>query len=83
LQGEVQNGAAFSQYGTERALVNHEGMKLLFEDGAAKLFDLKADPMELANLADQSEYAEVLSQLQSEIDDIFQVSEGIRNSIEP
>jgi arylsulfatase A-like enzyme len=45
LQGGVEDGSAFSQYGTERALVNQDRMKFLFEDGEAKLFDLKADPL--------------------------------------
>lgn len=82
LKGQVEGGRAFSQYGTERALVNQDRMKLLFEDGAAKLFDLKTDPNELSDLAGRSEYEKVLNQLQAEIDDIFQVSEEIRSEFD-
>jgi arylsulfatase A-like enzyme len=82
LKGQAEGGRAFSQYGTERSLVNQDRMKLLFEDGAAKLFDLKTDPNELSDLAGRSEYAQVLKQLQAEIDDIFQVSQEIRNEFD-
>ena len=78
LSGEVTEGSAFSQYGTERALVNQDGMKFLFEDGAAKLFDLRADPNEQVDLSTDADYAEILAALEAEVEEVFKESAALR-----
>jgi arylsulfatase A-like enzyme len=74
-------GSVFSQYGTERSLVNTNRMKFLFEDGAAKLFDLEADPLEQNDLAWNPDFSKVLSNLEAEANQILESSSEIAAQI--
>ncbi len=75
--GRVTEGRSFSQYGTERSLVNADRMKFLFEDDTARLFDLMADPLEQNDLGMEPEYSEILSNLQAEANQILRSSSEI------
>ena len=65
LSGDsVPSEAVFYEYGTERGVRTAGGMKMLFEDGAYRLFDLSNDPGELIDLGEVPAYQSVLAELQ-------------------
>lgn len=51
--GAGHSDVIYSEYAGQRMVIDPaSGLKLIVGDGATKLFDLKADPLEKANLAD-------------------------------
>ena len=75
--GQVPDDAVFYEYGTERGVRTAGGMKMLFEDGAYRLFDLTSDPGEMVDLAEAPAYSTVLSDLQEIERTIFAESDEI------
>ncbi len=74
LKGETPDwdDAGFFEYITVRAIATDKWkyIKRLFGD-PAELYDLEADPAEYVNLAANPEYAEVLSNLDAQLDKFF------------
>ncbi len=79
--GGVPSDAVFYEYGTERGVRTAGGMKMLFEDGVYRLFDLNNDPGELVDLGGVPAYESVLAELQEIERTIFAESDEISQDL--
>lgn len=79
--GSVPGEPIFYEYGTERGVRTAGGMKMLFEDGVYRLFDLNNDPGELVDLGEVPAYETVLTELKEIERTIFAESDEIAETL--